>query len=219
VQKNRLKSGSDPYIDTLSSSLNDLSLREEATVQPPLEDQLLVTALSTDHKPNLPNELQRITKAGYEVVPDRFQSDNDDGNDALIWKIKKSDKDKIAVSRAFGDFDYKENKELDVGEQAVICNPDITVHKRLAGVDQFLVLACDGVYDVMENSDIGLFVVNNAVAPVLLPQVADLLLKNCLERGSRDNMSVMIVELNARALIDDSSSAIGPKALSFIAEE
>jgi serine/threonine protein phosphatase PrpC len=123
--------------DVLEKGLNGLRLHDDETkvLQPSFspEDGIVVTALSEDHKPNLPHELQRIEKAGYEVVSDRLDS-------ALIWKIKKSESDKIAVSRAFGDFDYKDKNDLAAHEQAIICIPEITIHERKADLDMFLVL-------------------------------------------------------------------------------
>ena len=119
-----------------------------------------------------------------------------------IWKIEKSANEKIAVSRAFGDFDYKSNEDLKCEEQAIICVPDITIHERDGPNDKFLVLACDGVFDVMANDEVGEFVANKiderkgtSLTAEILPQVSGDLLNHCLELGSSDNMSILIVAL------------------------
>ena len=39
---------------------------------------------------------------------------------------------------------------MKVGEQMVICIPDVCIHKR-SKADEFLLIACDGVFDVMDN--------------------------------------------------------------------
>jgi serine/threonine protein phosphatase PrpC len=122
----------------------------------------------------------------------------------------------LGVARAFGDYDYKSNEDLSPARQAVVCTPDIVVRDR-DSEDMFLILACDGVWDVMSNDDVGLFVtkaVNAATAslpeeegdPVdagVLASVGDSLLDHCLKQGSTDNMSVLIVALPASGLSFD----------------
>ena len=51
----------------------------------------------------------------------------------------------LSVSRAFGDFNFKNNKKLGDDEQAVISVPKITKIKR-SGNDEFLILGCDGIF-------------------------------------------------------------------------
>ena len=63
-------------------------------------------ALSLDHKPENQDEFNRIKKAGGKIVNGRI-----DGG--------------LNVSRTFGDFNYKQKKELKYDEQLVICKPDV----------------------------------------------------------------------------------------------
>ena len=167
--------------------------------------------MSFDHKPNLTDERIRIEEAGMNVVPEVFRSPNSDPDDedayTTILKVEKSEMDKMGVSRAFGDFDYKGNEELPPNQQAVISIPDFEVHACDSERDLFLVLACDGVWDVMTNEEVGDFIHtriqdytqqnNNDAALIenLLPQVGDDLLKHCLDLESRDNMSVLVIAL------------------------
>ena len=169
-----------------------------------LGKKVRIKALTNDHKPNLPKEKIRIEKAGLEVVEETFPSGEKEGKMVSIWKIQRSSREKIAVSRAFGDFDYKANEDLKMDEQAIISVPDVTIHQRNASNDLFLVLACDGVFDVMSNDEVGKFVAKRSnelsqgkemLSPEMLPEVGDDLLKHCLELGSSDNMSVLIVAL------------------------
>ena len=64
----------------------------------------------------------------------------------------------LAVSRAFGDFDYKMRSDLGVLQQKVSPEPDITVVERDREADDFLLLACDGIWDVMPNAGVCRFV-------------------------------------------------------------
>ena len=48
-----------------------------------------------------------------------------------FWKLKKSGKDKVAVSRVFGDFDYKMNDSLTVHDkQAIVSIPEIQIYSQ-----------------------------------------------------------------------------------------
>ena len=76
--------------------------------------------------------------------------------------------------------------------------------------DMYLILACDGIWDVMSNEDVGTFVtrrvneemhkLNSRSDGEVLASVGDDLLAACLEAGSRDNMSVLIVAFPASGL-------------------
>ena len=89
--------------------------------------------LSFDHKPQHPGETKRITAANHYVLLDRV-----DGS--------------LACSRAIGDFVFKDQKQLDPEKQAVTADPDVTVRDRLPS-DEFIILACDGVWDCISNQD------------------------------------------------------------------
>ena len=59
----------------------------------------------------------------------------------------------LAVSRALGDFEYKKNPALPAWEQCVSPLPDV-VHHVLSDADEFLVLACDGIWNVMTGQQV-----------------------------------------------------------------
>ena len=90
--------------------------------------------LSKDHKPDLPAERSRIIKAGGEVSEGRVNG-------------------MLALSRAIGDFDYKPKtppKDAQpnwfLNNHMVTCFPDVVV-KPLHKDVEFLILACDGIWD------------------------------------------------------------------------
>jgi serine/threonine protein phosphatase PrpC len=82
-----------------------------------------------------------------------------DGTKIEAWKVSKGPKEKLGMSRAFGDFAYKRSEVEGLGlwEQAVISKPTIVSRER-SGADRWLVLACDGIWDVMGNAECGDFV-------------------------------------------------------------
>lgn len=51
----------------------------------------------------------------------------------------------LALSRAIGDFEFKQNYSLDPEHQIVTADPEIITHS-IDGEEEFLVLACDGTY-------------------------------------------------------------------------
>jgi len=147
-------------------------------------------AMSVDHKPSDSLESERIQKAGMKVVEEKC----DDG--LIISKVAHPKGNLLAVARAFGDFEFKKTKELSASEQAVIAVPDVIIHQR-TDTDSFLILACDGIWDVMSNDQAGQFVVEALVSGMSLPGTADALLRECIQKGSTDNLSVIIVDLKA----------------------
>ena len=59
----------------------------------------------------------------------------------------------MSLSRAFGDFIYKDNEDLTKDKQKIICKAEITEYKINEKTD-FLMLGSVGVWECMENQDI-----------------------------------------------------------------
>ncbi|XP_039264892.2 putative protein phosphatase 2C T23F11.1 [Styela clava] len=138
-----------------------------------------VQQLSFDHKPNHSRELQRITAAGGWVEFNRVN-----GN--------------LALSRAFGDFSFKKNLDKKPEEQVVTAYPDVIV-KDLTPDHEFLVLACDGIWDVLSNEDVVDFVREKLATRMQPEMICEHLLTRCLANDCSaggigcDNMTVMII--------------------------
>jgi len=56
----------------------------------------------------------------------------------------------LALSRAIGDFEFKQNHALSAEKQIVTVDPEIITHK-LDGEEEFLVVACDGTSSLATN--------------------------------------------------------------------
>ena len=91
-------------------------------------------AMSVDHKPELPNELKRIEKAGGWVSDGRVL-----GN--------------LNLSRSLGDSEYKIDDKLKPDEQIISPLPDIKIENLNKDCD-FCVIACDGVWDCKSNQEV-----------------------------------------------------------------
>ncbi len=72
------------------------------------------------------------------------------------------------------------------------------MEERKPEEDEFLVLACDGVWDVMTNQDVASFVCERTLEGIDdLGTLAEALIEEGLNRNSRDNMSAVIVAFPA----------------------
>ncbi|XP_054010564.1 protein phosphatase 1B isoform X1 [Hylaeus anthracinus] len=131
-----------------------------------------------DHKPVLPAERERIQNAGGSVMIQRV-------NGAL------------AVSRALGDYEYKTLKDRGPCEQLVSPEPEIFMRDRDDEHDEFLVLACDGIWDVMNNEELCDFIHSRLLLTDDLEAVTNQVIDTCLYKGSRDNMSIVLVTFPA----------------------
>ncbi|CAE7707452.1 unnamed protein product [Symbiodinium pilosum] len=89
--------------------------------------------LSEDHKPELNSEERRIRQAGGSVK--------------LIGPCHRIDGWGLNLSRALGDFHYKARPDLSAEQQKVIAVPEIRT-VELHSDDEFLVLACDGCFEL-----------------------------------------------------------------------
>ncbi|KAJ8896008.1 hypothetical protein PR048_001349 [Dryococelus australis] len=114
-----------------------------------------------DHKPVLPAEKERIIRAGGSV---------------MIQRVNGS----LAVSRALGDYEYKNVEGRGPCEQLVSPEPEVSVMDWDEDRDEFLVLACDGVWDVMTNEDLCSFVRSRLAISNDLESIANQVIDTCL---------------------------------------
>lgn len=142
--------------------------------------------LSEDHKPELESEEQRIRLAGGSVK--------------LIGPCHRIDGWGLNLSRALGDFHYKARADLSAEEQKVIAVPEIRT-VQLDDEDEFLVLACDGCFELHSSQDV-IDIVNSALrVGVDVKQAAEQLVdKSCSPnlvktRGKGgDNCSAIVIK-------------------------
>lgn len=155
-----------------------------------------IVPMSFDHKPTEPSEKLRIERADHEVLA---SMELISGKRIKTFRIDGV----LACSRSIGDSDFKMEFHLRPEEMAVTCVPDVKC-RNLKPTDQFLVLACDGLWDVMTNEDVGAFVrsrlydgrLSSDTTEAALSTVAQALVNEAvLNRGSPDNTSVVLVAL------------------------
>jgi len=95
--------------------------------------------LSKDHKPSLPSERARIEQAGGWIEPEVETP-------GVICRVNGD----LSLSRAIGDLEYKRNGRLPPEHLIVTAVPEIQTVPRTPQ-DEFLLLACDGIWDVVSS--------------------------------------------------------------------
>lgn len=140
--------------------------------------------LSTDHKPGAGVECARIRAAGGNVGMGRVN-----GN--------------LAVSRGIGDFEYKRNADLPLEQQMITSFPDVSEH-HITADDEFLVLACDGIWDCASSQRVIEFVRRGIAAHQPLNKICENLMDTYISTGDNDfnpgslgcdNMTMILVGL------------------------
>lgn len=129
---------------------------------------------TTDHKPTTISEHNRILRSGGYVSGKRVNGI-------------------LALSRAFGDFNLKKNKQKQFMSEhgPVSSRPNITIVKLTQPSKNYrLILACDGLWDVFTNKQVVKMVGTKTINRSLCKS----LINSAIQRGSTDNVSVMIVD-------------------------
>lgn len=174
-------------------------------------EDLQANRLSEDHKPSRADEKARIEAAGGQVV--HFG----------CWRVTAPDNSiMLATSRALGDRHFKRREP-----HIVTAEPDISKHELQPSEDSFVIIACDGLFDVMSDVEAcqiaAIALAGSEADKVESPRnpkddviecgqfasgevspraefssatiAAHALVVEALERGSQDNISVIVVRL------------------------
>ncbi|KAL3803251.1 hypothetical protein ACHAWO_005608 [Cyclotella atomus] len=153
--------------------------------------------LTSDHKPSRPDEAARVRAAGGFILHKRVMGE-------------------LAITRAFGDKSFKmgikamleeDAEELGAGGMSDDATKDLTAplvsaEPEIASIvlshdDEFLLLACDGLFDVFKSQDAITFARQELIAHRGEPaEVARILSDQAIRvRRSRDNVSILIIVL------------------------
>ncbi|XP_062155038.1 probable protein phosphatase 2C 60 isoform X1 [Alnus glutinosa] len=148
--------------------------------------------LSIDHKPNLEIEKERILKAGGFIQYGRVNGS-------------------LNLARAIGDVEFKQNKVLPAEKQIITAYPDITT-VEVCDDDEFLVLACDGIWDCMSSQELVDFVRGQLKTESKLSVICERVFERCLAPSAGgegcDNMTMILVQL--KRPVDASSAGEQP---------
>ena len=134
-----------------------------------------IVQLTTDHKPNVKSEADRIRQCGGVIRNNRVN-----GN--------------LSLTRALGDTQFK--KGNDVNKYIISPVPEVT-NVDVDGSEEMIVMACDGVWDVMSNEEIVKEIKDRLENGNSIDFVCEEILKKCLsdnpyEHAGNDNMTLII---------------------------
>lgn len=136
--------------------------------------------LSMDHNFKRADEVARVEAAGG-------------------WLSKSRLFGVLAVSRAFGDIEHKLLKEQSWGREfhsdPLIAVPEVLFEPVLP-VDEFVVLACDGIFDVLSSGQVVRFVRRHLMQHRDPAAAAQALTQKALQHFSIDNVTAVVVALN-----------------------
>lgn len=151
--------------------------------------------MSFDHKPEDTIERQRITKAGGRILDGRVNGG-------------------LNLSRAFGDFCYKNRADLGPREQMITALPDVKTAQLNPEEVEYIFLACDGIWNSMKNKEVTKFIrttaptVNNNLIEICLQ-----LFRRCMAPGTDgdgtgcDNMTCIIAKYTDPTLKQDPANS------------
>ena len=144
--------------------------------------------LSRDHKPESPRERSRIENAGGRV--------------SVVGPCHRVDFG-LNLSRALGDFLYKRNTDLPASHQKITAVPEI-VTETLQDDDEFIILGCDGIFELLTSQQVINFVRFRLKSGMDPRVVVESLLDECCSKDPQktmgrgtDNETCILVLLNS----------------------
>jgi len=152
--------------------------------------------LSIDHKPSRPAEKERILKKGGKI--EKIQKNGEFVGPLRVWADEEGPG--IAMSRTLGDL---EGKKIGLTSE-----PEID-HYDLKPGDKFIVIASDGVWDVMNSNEVVGYILQCED-----PNPAEALVKEARERWVANNKSKRLNKKSgdltaSKKTIDDITVVIG----------
>ncbi|KAL1345838.1 hypothetical protein HN51_019524 [Arachis hypogaea] len=127
-----VKQGSNLFMSNIGDSRAIMGSKDS-------NDSMVAIQLTIDLKPDLPREAERIKRCKGRVF-----ALQDEPEVPRVW-LPFDDAPGLAMARAFGDFCLK--------DYGVISIPEFS-HRLLTDKDEFIVLASDGVWDVLSNEEV-----------------------------------------------------------------
>eukprot|EP01117_Protostelium_nocturnum_P013846 TRINITY_DN520_c0_g1_i1.p2 TRINITY_DN520_c0_g1~~TRINITY_DN520_c0_g1_i1.p2 ORF type:complete len:295 (-),score=85.33 TRINITY_DN520_c0_g1_i1:2279-3163(-) len=123
--------------------------------------------ITEEHKPSNPKEKERLENAKPQV-----------------WIVNDKVAGMLGVSRSFGDMELKQWVTAEPFTQSILLNP----------TDWFIVMACDGLWDVCSHQKACDIVLEHATEKS--KDLAQRLVNYALENKTMDNLSVVVIKLN-----------------------
>ena len=147
-----------------------------------LESKGKVGFITNDHKPDRKDERKRIQRAGGKVEMHG------------VWRVNG-----LAVSRSIGDKNIKDGAKGKIGTKGQIIATPEYAHIQLKPENHFMIMASDGLWDVMSNEE-AVGIVSKALQNgKSLNTIAQILQDEAIKRGSGDNITVCVIQFDWQA--------------------
>ena len=128
-----------------------------------------IIRLSYDHRMSDKKEKERILESGVDIEKNRIGGE-------------------LMLTRIFGDYELKDKKI----KNGLICEPFLSKIKiDLNIIEQFLILASDGIWDLVSEKEIQQMISQNNNSENLCARI----IKKAIDKESWDNMSVFVIRL------------------------
>lgn len=159
--------------------------------------------LTEDHKPDRPDERKRIERLGGAVLEIRgswrvVASTNPTARN----KAQRREYQGLAMSRSLGDLYFKQPTPLSIP------TPEVNV-LTLTPKDSYVVLATDGILDVMSNQEICDTANPHWADP---DEAAKAIVRAAYQKGSEDNLTALVVQFGWADSVTELSLARKKKA-------
>lgn len=156
--------------------------------------------ITKDHKPSNPDEQKRIFEAGGKIYQTTAITETSDGFYDTITGPLRVFPGRLSTTRTFGDYEAKETKD---NSKIVINEPEITSFE--IDYHDFIMMGSDGIWDKFDNTEVveitkGVYE-DNKNSEVWYGRSAEEIMTEAMNRGSTDNISVMIVGLNDPSVV------------------
>ena len=204
-EKNEIKDGSGSCGIMLMIKGNKIIIANVGDSRCVVYKKSKVEFSTRDHKPGDEEEKKRIELAGGKIYQTAsfiplFQN----GQEIEIpWRVLPG---RLSVSRTFGDIEAKDEKFG--GMKNVVCAlPDIT-EIELNDDFSFIVIGCDGIFDVLSNEElvecvkIVLNEKKNLDVNLICKECSNMIIKSSLAKDSFDNVSCIFIALNLKKVLE-----------------
>ena len=170
-----------------------------------------VSFTTTDHKPDSIIEKARIELSGGKLykIQTLIPIYQNGSRVNAPWRVNPG---QLSVSRTFGDIQAKDEK-FGGNKTAIIALPDIT-EIELNNNYNFIVMACDGIFDVLKNEEllecIKIVIKEKNITNFkdvnmhqLCGDFANVIIKSALAKDSFDNVSCIVIAINLESFLID----------------
>lgn len=179
----------------------------------------VVQCLTQDHRPDRPDERARVEAAGGFVTtqsePDlaalhrktpaqlaelqRVAASSQKALGALVGSVQIARvMGSLAVSRSLGDVGFKRRKEALFPNRAFsadLVSAEPEVAETAVPPGSVLVLACDGLWDVLKPDKVAAIVLASLRSGKSVRETATALVERAMRRGTMDNVTLVIVQI------------------------